>query len=191
MYREAVDENGDPRELYENEENIIGEWFATNRNELETKANSIGKVYKNLRFQAEAIKAEAEVIKKEYDRLMAKAKTQENNAEHLKNYLWSILDFIGLASKGIKTELFSFKEQATIGAISTVAGKYDYTKIPREFLKEPELNKTAIKDALKDGLLYQKNEAEFPLSRGKIFFTKGGNELDGVNFLKGKTFVIR
>ena len=193
LYKEAVDENGNPRELYENEENIIGEWFAVNRNELETKANSIGKVYKNLRFQAEAIKAEAEVIKKEYDSLMTKAKTQENHAEHLKNYLWSNLDFIGLAYKGIKTELFSFKAQATAGAVNTLAGLYDYKNIPEKFLKEPELDKTAIKEALKDGSLFQKDEKEFPLLRGKLYFMQDGKEqeLKGVSFLKGTTFVIR
>lgn len=60
-------------------------------------------------------------------------------------------------------------------------------------MKEPELDKNAIKEALKDGSLFQKDEKEFPLSRGKLYYMEGSEEkeLKGVSFLKGTTFIIR
>ena len=164
LFNSMEDADGNPREPNEEETKIIASWFQENEENLKKKFDGYCKFIKNLSYQSDLAAAEKDAYKKELDR--------------------------GLAKDGYKTALFSAKEQATAGAVSTNT-LYDYHNIPEAFLKEPELDKTAIKAGLSDGALFQKDEKENPLDRGKVFRSSDGKELKGVIFLKGITFIIR
>lgn len=193
LFQNATTEDGEERELTEEENAILGEFFKEIEPQFEKKFDSCCKFFKNLTFQSDLAKSEKDAFKAEMDRLQKRSKAFENRAASFKMYIYRCMQKLGLAKEGYKTALFSAKEQATAGAVSTVEGFYDYKNIPEKFLKEPELDKNAIKEALKDGSLFQKDEKEFPLSRGKLYFMQDGKEqeLKGVSFLKGTAFIIR
>lgn len=190
LYSNAVDEDGNERELTEEENAILAEFFKEIEPQFEKKFDGCCKFLKNLTIQSDIARAEKDTFKAEVDRLQKRSKAFENRAASFKTYIWLAMRNLGLAKDGYKTALFSAKEQGCAGSITTTTS-YTYKNIPEQFLKEPELDKTAIKEALKDGTLFQKDEKEFPLDRGKLFFTATGEALKGVSFLKGTTFVIR
>lgn len=190
LFNSMEDADGNPREPNEEETKIIASWFQENEENLKKKFDGYCKFIKNLSYQSDLAAAEKDAYKKELDRLQKRSKAFENRANSVKMCLWDNMRRLGLAKDGYKTALFSAKEQATAGAVSTNT-LYDYHNIPEAFLKEPELDKTAIKAGLSDGTLFQKDEKENPLDRGKVFRSLDGKELKGVIFLKGITFIIR
>lgn len=88
--------------------------------------------------------SDADQLKQEADKLLQRKKVAENKANSLKRYLFSFLD--GEKFKSVK---------ASVSYMSTEAVEVtDISKIPGEFLryKDPEPNKTSIKQALKGGV---------------------------------------
>lgn len=125
----------DPQTLADTLEAIEGE--------LEVKAENYAKVMKNLEGDIVAIKAEI-------DRLSAKKRAIENNIKNMKATLQSVMEATGKTK--FKTELFSFGIQKN--APSVVIDVEDVRDIPEDYLKfkEPEVDKTAIKAAINDGV---------------------------------------
>lgn len=183
---DIVDENGEPREPTEAELETMRDWFKTSEAEFKEKFDNYCKFIKNLQIEASVATAEKDAHKKEMDRLSKRSKAMENRAATVKNLLWWSMDKLGLSKEGFKTSLFSAKEQSTKGSIVELT-TYDYRKIPEEFLKQPELDRTAISQALKDGELIQKEGQE---NYGKIFF-KNGEVLEGLSYVQGKALYIR
>lgn len=183
---DIVDENGEPREPTEAELETMRDWFKTSEAEFKEKFDNYCKFIKNLQIEASIATAEKDAHKKEMDRLSKRSKAMENRAATVKNLLWWSMDKLGLSKEGFKTSLFSAKEQNTKGAIVELT-TYDYRKIPEEFLKQPELDRTAISQALKDGELIQKEGQE---NYGKMFF-KNGEVLEGLSYVQGKALYIR
>ncbi len=183
---DIVDENGEPREPTEAELEIMRDWFKTSEAEFKEKFDNYCKFIKNLQIEASVATAEKDAHKKEMDRLSKRSKAMENRAATVKNLLWWSMDKLGLSKEGFKTSLFSAKEQNTKGSIVELT-TYDYRKIPEEFLKQPELDKTAISQALKDGELIQKEGQE---NYGKIFL-RNGEVLEGLSYVQGKALYIR
>ncbi|WP_147623928.1 siphovirus Gp157 family protein [Treponema denticola] len=183
---DIVDENGEPREPTEAELETMRDWFKTSEAEFKEKFDNYCKFIKNLQIEASVATAEKDAHKKEMDRLSKRSKAMENRAATVKNLLWWSMDKLGLSKEGFKTSLFSAKEQNTKGSIVELT-TYDYRKIPEEFLKQPELDRTAISQALKDGELIQKEGQE---NYGKIFF-KNGEVLEGLSYIQGKALYIR
>lgn len=183
---DIVDENGEPREPTEAELETMRDWFKTSEAEFKEKFDNYCKFIKNLQIEASVATAEKDAHKKEMDRLSKRSKAMENRAVTVKNLLWWSMDKLGLSKEGFKTSLFSAKEQNTKGSIVELT-TYDYRKIPEEFLKQPELDRTAISQALKDGELIQKEGQE---NYGKIFF-KNGEVLEGLSYVQGKALYIR
>ena len=102
----------------------------------EEKVENIGCFIKNLRADAEAIKTEKMALAKRQQSL-------ENKAERLKNYLYDMLNGQTLSSPRV-----------AIGYRKSVQVKCDdMSVVPTEYLrvKEPELDKTLVKEALKNG----------------------------------------
>ena len=89
------------------------------------------------------LKVEAEALKAEKQRLAERQKVAENKMESLKNYLAYALD--GQAFKTVRASVTFRKSQAVEIA--------DIYKLDENYLryKEPEADKTAIKEALKAG----------------------------------------
>ena len=90
------------------------------------------------------LKAEAEALKAEKDAFAQRQKAAENKMESLKRYISTYLD--GAAFKTAKVAV-SFRSSE---AVEVEEG----AQIPDAFLrfKEPEINKTELKKALKEGI---------------------------------------
>lgn len=100
------------------------------------KVENIGCFIKNLRADAEAVKNEK----------MALAKRQsilENKAERLKNYLYDMLNGETFSSPRVEVK---YRKSVQVKCD-------DLSAVPEEYLryKDPELDKTAVKEALKNG----------------------------------------
>ena len=121
----------------------LADTFEAVDGELELKAESYAKVMKNLEGDIVAIKAEI-------DRLTSKKKTIENNIKNMKATLQNVMEVTGKTK--FKTDLFSFGIQKN--APSVVIDVEDVRDIPEDYLKfkEPEVDKTAIKAAINDGV---------------------------------------
>lgn len=91
------------------------------------------------------LKAEAEALKAEKDAFASRQKATENKMESLKRYISGYLD--GTPFKNAKVQV-SFRKSE---AVEIMEGAI----IPDAYLrfKEPEVNKTELKIALKDGIV--------------------------------------
>ena len=125
---------------------VIADTFEGIEGELEIKAENYAKVMKNLEGDIAALKAEEE-------RLAKKRKAIENNIKRMKGTLQEAMELTGKTK--FKTELFSFGIQKN--APSVVIDAADIRDIPEEYLKfkEPEVDKTAIKNAINAGVDFE------------------------------------
>ena len=105
--------------------------------ERDAKIENIGLWIKNLKAEVEALKAEKDAFAK-------RQKSAENKMNSLKTYLESYLE--GTAYKSTKVNI-TFRKSESIYV-------EDVSNIPDEYLrfKEPEVDKVALKDALKNGV---------------------------------------
>ena len=124
----------DPQTLADTMEAVEGE--------LEIKAENYAKVMKNLEADVAGIKAEI-------DRLSERKKTIENNIKNMKSALQMAMEATGKTK--FKTELFSFSVRNN--APKVVMDEEYIENVPERFLKykDPEINRTAIKEAIQDG----------------------------------------
>ena len=109
---------------------------------LEDKADNYAKCMRMLEADAKGIKAEEE-------RLAKRRKTIEGNVSRMKSALQYAMEATGKTK--FKTQLFSFNVQNN--PASVVMDKPDVANIPERFLKykDPEIDRKAIKDAIKAG----------------------------------------
>ena len=124
----------DPQTLADTMEGIEGE--------LEDKAESYGKIIKNIEGDIVALKAEKE-------RLTKKIQTEENNLKRLKETLQFSMETTGKSK--IKTPLFSFSIRKNAPAV--IMDEPYIENVPERFLKysDPTINRTAIKEAIQNG----------------------------------------
>jgi hypothetical protein len=124
---------------------------------LEDKADGYAKVMRMLDGDAVAIKAEE-------DRLSTRRKTIENRIKHMKQSLQSMMELTGKTK--FKTQLFSFNVQNN--PASVVMDETDVANIPERFLKykDPEIDRKAIKNAIKAGDENAMNIAHLEQTRG-------------------------
>jgi len=109
---------------------------------LEDKADNYAKIMRMLEADTKGIKAEE-------DRLSARRKTIEDNIKRMKQSLQTMMELTGKTK--FKTQLFSFNVQNN--PASVVMDEPDVANIPERFLKykDPEIDRKAIKDAIKAG----------------------------------------
>ena len=109
---------------------------------LEDKADNYAKIMRMLDGDALAIREEER-------RLEARRKTVENNIKRMKQSLQTMMELTGKTK--FKTQLFSFNVQNN--PASVVMDEPDVANIPERFLKykDPEIDRKAIKDAIKAG----------------------------------------
>lgn len=148
LFQNAVDENGEPRDLTPEEDNFLKECLTLSEDELKEKLEGYGKIIANLKFDADTIKAEAELVKKEYDRLSAKAKAAENRVTSLKSYiLWA---FDALKLDKVKTPSFTvFKKKSPL---SLNVDDVNVSTLDEKFVTK-SVSKSALQQAIKDGSL--------------------------------------
>ena len=107
---------------------------------IEDKLENIGKVIRNL-------DGEMEMLKNEETRLADKRKALEANKNRLRMYVEDQLAITG--KDKAKAGLFTFAMQNNAPSLKVV----DENKIPKDYFipSDPKLDKTAIKNAIKDG----------------------------------------
>ena len=112
--------------------------------EIEEKAENYAKVIRNL-------ESDAEMLKKEEERLYNRRKTIENNIKRIKTNLENCM--IAVDKKKFKTDLFSFNIQKNTPTL-VIDNK---NSIPAEYLiqQEPKVDTVNLKKYLKE------NEADF------------------------------
>lgn len=103
--------------------------------------------------------AEAEALKREKDSFAAREKAAKNKAERLKGYL-----AYALAGQKFKTDKVAISYRTSESVIFT--DDIDIEQLPEEYLRRsaPELDKAAVKEALKageviEGLALQKRQS--------------------------------
>lgn len=185
LMESMVDEDGNPREPNEEELETMKEWFTCSIADFEQKFDNYCRFIKNLKIEATVADEEHKAYKSEIDRLSKRSKAFENRAKSVQGLMQFCMDSLKL--KKYKTALFSAGMQNTQISIRPVEGSR-LEKVPDEYLKPRELDTTAIKNAIKDGLLKQGNGT--PLGETKLFF-KDGTELKDVRWTRGETLVIR
>lgn len=184
LMESLVDDNGEPREPTESEMEEMRKWFEVSQEELQNKFDSYCKFIKNLKLSSENADSERKNLKSELDRLSKRAKARENQRRAVQDLLrWN---FERLGIKTYKSDLFSANIQNGQKQV-TLSSTAKTETIPEEFLKPRELDTVAVKDALKDGLLTQKEGAE---NYGKVF-NRDGEQIKGLVVIQGTNFIIR
>lgn len=101
----------------------------------------------NIALWIKNLKAEAEALKVEMDSFAKRKKSAETKLESLKNYLATYLEGAKFETTRVKV---SWRKSESV--------EYDdIYKIPDEFIKykEPEVKRTELKKALKDGMEFE------------------------------------
>ena len=180
-------ETGETRELTVEEMEALAALDNETGDAVDSKIDSICKVYKTINAQAEVAQVERATFRDEMSRLSRTATARENEAKRVKNLISYFFDKLG--KKKHKTPLFNVYTQATRKTARPDIF-YDVDKIPVEYLKR-ELSASAIDSAIKEGRLYEKTS---PLDKGRLFFIDElgiEQSLVGVSYLGGETLVIR
>jgi len=181
------EETGETRELTEEEKAFFEEETNKIGGDIKYKMDGLCKVFKNYKMKAEIAEAEKNSLKSEMERLSKRAKARENEANRVKYWIGYLMDKVGL--KNIKTDLFSASFQSTAKSAKPIDGFFNADNIPVKLLKR-ELSSSAIKEAIKDGWLYEKEGIE---NRTKLFYMENGQEklLKGVTFIGSEFLMIR
>lgn len=185
LVQDAVDEDGSPRELTDDEMTFIRACFECSEEEFIGKFDGYCKFIKKLKLSAANAESERKNYKDELDRLSRRAKVADNTATRIQGMLrWGMER---LKMKNFKTDLFSAGIQNTQLKIEPRAGD-DLSGVPEKFLKPRELNISAIKEAIKAGELTAHTEEG--LDYGKIT-NEAGEQVKGIFVTQGTALVIR
>ena len=115
--------------------------------DFEDKADAYGCVIRNMEADAAEIKAQEDILTEEIKRLRSRRASVEKGTERLKETLRKALEQTG--KKNLKTEKFTFGTRKSSSVVITAENVYE---LPDECLRyrDPEPDKTAIKEYLKD-----------------------------------------
>lgn len=188
LMENAVDEDGNPRDLNEEETDFLIKELSETEDAFKNKANGYCKILKNLSLDAENCEAERKNFKAEMDRLSRRAKAAENRAKTLKSAMQYAMEVFGIPK--LKTDLFSLGIQSTAMSVYALDGA-TLENVPEKYLKPRELDIAAIREAVKRGELLAYPESDNPLEHGRIYFADGKELLKDVRCKKGTTLVVR
>ncbi|QDX92034.1 siphovirus Gp157 family protein [Brevibacillus laterosporus] len=124
----------------ETQTELLGDTLQSLEDAIETKADNIAKMVRN-------ISAEADMIKLEEARLTERRKRLETKQEGLKRYLKEQLEFAGLQK--VKTPIFTISLRKNPGSVQIV----NESDIPQMFWVTPPpiLDKKSMSERLKSG----------------------------------------
>lgn len=183
-----VDENGEPREPTEDELETMKQWMAESVEDFKIKFDNCCRLIKNLRLSAKNAEAEKQNLKDEINRLTRRHKAMDNRARSVNGLLRFCMERLEL--KKYKSDLFTANIQNVGGkSISVLDGltAEDMSRIPERYLKPREVDKEAVLNDLKDGIL---EEREGQQNLTKVFF-KNGDVLPFVHVHQSDALVIR
>lgn len=178
LYDSAVDENGEPRELTEDEKEILKKWILANEDTFKEKFDSYGKFIQNLKIQAELAESTRKLYKAELDRLAARSKTATNRMESMKSILLWAMNTMHIDK--VKTALFSASIRENPLSVNIDDAKIE--EVPDQYLKK-EISKSAVSQDIKNGTLI--------LSDSGLVLSKSGEILGGIRAEKTKSLQIR
>jgi len=193
VHEACVDqETGESKEPTEEEDKYLRKCFMEIIGNADNKFDNIGRLIDSIEAEAALIEAEKEAFYKEYKRIGKRVIAHENKVKRVKEVAIYLLDTMKL--KKYKTTFFNFNLQSTAKSAKPIEGFFDADLIPVEFLKR-ELSASAIKLAVDEGRLYQKEEADDPIAyhAGALFYIENKIEkkLEGVSYKGNETLVIR
>lgn len=115
--------------------------------DFEEKADGYGMVIKNIEADSAELKAQEDILMEEVKRLRAKRAGYDKQTDRLKETLRKALELTG--KKNLKTGKFTYGTRKSSNVVITADSIWD---IPTDFLrlKDPEPDKTAIKEYLKE-----------------------------------------
>lgn len=177
LYESAVDENGEPRELNEEEKETLKKWILANEETFKEKFDAYGKFIQNLKINAELAEATRKTYKAELDRLASRAKVATNRMESMKSMILWAMNTMHIDS--VKTALFSASIRENPLSINCDDVKID--EVPECYIKK-EVSKSAISADIKSGKL-QVTESGLVLRNGEI--------MGGIKATKTKSLQIR
>lgn len=128
-------------------EDAINDTLEAIQGEIELKADDIACLLKNL-------DAEAKAIKEEETKLAERRKAKEKSYERIKEYLAESLQRVGIDKVETARNKITFRKSESVYVADEAAFIEWAEKENDGFLtyKAPTINKTAIKDALKNGV---------------------------------------
>lgn len=129
------------------QEKAVNDTFEMVQLDFLDKADGYGMVLKNLEASQDELKAQEEILKAEAARLAARRKALERNADRLKEAMLNAM--IATGQSKIKTDKFTFGTRKSSSLVITTDNVFE---IPDDLLryKEPEPDKAAIKEYMKD-----------------------------------------
>ena len=178
LYESAVDENGEPRELNEEEKETLKKWILANEETFKAKFDSYGKFIQNLKINAELAEATRKAYKAELDRLSARAKAATNRMESMKSILLWAMNTMHIDK--VKTALFSASIREN--PLSVNCDDVKIEEVPDCYLKK-EVSKSAISADIKSGKLQ--------VSDSGLVLGADGSILGGIRATKSKSLQIR
>ena len=131
----------------DDEKQAIADTLEMVEQDFTDKAGGYFRVIRNLEAKTAGIKAQEDILKDEMKRLATYRGQVEKNIERIKDRMLHALTVTG--KKNIKTDVGTIGSRTTQSVVITAENIYD---LPDECLryKDPEPDKTAIKDYLKE-----------------------------------------
>ena len=144
-----VDDDGNPVDPEERRREMQQAWFDTldgMEQELVCKAENVAVYIKNMESEAKTLKAEE-------DKLKARRQAKENAAKRMREYLMDCMKQANISKIDEPRAVISLRNNPESVEISDETEFIGWAADHDEYLryKAPEINKTAVKNALKSG----------------------------------------
>ena len=145
-----LDDDGNPVDPEERRKEMQQAWFDTldgMEQELVRKAENVAVYIKNMESEAKTLKAEE-------DKLKARRQAKENAAKHMREYLMNCMKQANISKIDEPKAVISLRNNPESVEISDENEFISWANEDHdEYLryKAPEINKTAVKNALKSG----------------------------------------
>ena len=144
-----LDDDGNPVDPEERRREMQQAWFDTldgMEQELVRKAENVAVYIKNM-------EAEAKTLKAEEDKLKARRQAKENAAKRMREYLMDCMKQANISKIDEPRAVISLRNNPESVEISDETEFIGWAADHDEYLryKAPEINKTAVKNALKSG----------------------------------------
>ena len=144
-----LDDDGNPVDPEERRKEMQQAWFDTldgMEQELVRKAENVAVYIKNMESEAKTLKAEE-------DKLKARRQAKENAAKRMREYLMGCMKQANISKIDEPRAVISLRNNPESVEISDETEFIGWAADHDEYLryKAPEINKTAVKNALKSG----------------------------------------
>lgn len=145
-----VDDDGNPVDPEERRKEMQQAWFDT----LDGMEQELVRKAENVAVYIKAMEAEAKSLKAEEDRLKARRQSKENAAKRMREYLMDCMKQANISKIDEPRAVISLRNNPESVEISDENEFISWANEEHDdFLrfKAPEINKTAVKNALKSG----------------------------------------